>query len=238
MTKPPPTPNRPVRNPIAVPAPRSATTGASMPRRSASDALLLGREAPRASSRRSPTSVQVGQATNILQAAITISTLKANRSTLGSRCLLTVLPAIEPTTPLRPKTTPIASLTRPSLWCASMPTRAEIPTTNRLVVVALRALSPAAYTSAGTASTDPPAPKAPRAKPMRKPRGDEISARITRPAARRAILPPPTPRTRRVRRRRWRSHAGATPTRPPRIDCQPHRTPRSGVGDPALRSCR
>jgi len=78
------------------------------------------------------------------QAAMTISPLKPSRSRSGSSRWLTAVPTSDPPMPAIPNITPVPTRTRPARWWVPMPTRAAMPTRNRLVAVAARGSWPAA----------------------------------------------------------------------------------------------
>ena len=176
MMNPPPTPNRPVRNPTAVLARAILATrsGVRVIRR----VRVRTDEPAPASPSGNSTFVQLGQPTRIRHAATRVSPANARSRRSPSSRRLSAEPAIEPPIPTSPNTRPVATRTWPLRQCSYAPTRDAMPTTTSDVEVAEDGDRPTTNTRTGTARMDPPPPRAPSATPTRRPSGDASSARM------------------------------------------------------------
>ena len=155
ITKPPPTPKRPVKKPTTVPATTNFTTVGASRRRSRPRRTAVppgptgGRGSPSptgaapATAASAPTFVHDGQPVTMRQAATRMSPENASSRTSGSRPRFRADPANEPPMPAMPKSRPARTSTLPARRCSDMPTRDARPTTMSDVVVAAWADSPA-----------------------------------------------------------------------------------------------
>jgi hypothetical protein len=158
MTKPPPTPKKPVRTPAPIP------TAPTRP----SDELP---PCARGSSRRS----------SMATAAATSSSAKASRSAGPLISRFSAVPPTAPIAPAAPNASAVLICTRPIRAWSTAPTRAALPTTSSDSVVASLTGWSSTYTSTGTARTEPP-PTKPSSSPIPRPKGRASSAMLTRPA--------------------------------------------------------
>src|SRR6266540_3643799 len=154
ITKPPPTPKKPVSRPVRSPvaAARSCAWG-----------------------RRFGSAVRPRRRC-MAQAARSRSAAKASRMMWPPTTRLSALPPIAPAPPARPKASAVLIRTFPIRAWSAAPTSAAAPTTSSDSVVAAWMGWPRTYTRTGTARIEPPPPIRPRSTPIATPNGSASSS--------------------------------------------------------------